>query len=336
MTKKILIATGVYPPESGGPATYAKLLEERLPALGFEVSVLPFSKVRHLPKIFRHAAYFWKCLRMARGADIILAQDTVSVGLPSALAALVARKKFLVRVPGDYAWEQGSQRFGATVPIDEFQSHYFGVRVALLRAVQKFVVRRALRVIAPSEYLRSLTILWGASPKRGVRIYNGIEFPLPVTLPPERPKGFLVVTSARRVPWKGVDRLERVVAREKGWSLFVADTLPRAQALGWAKTADVFVLNSSYEGLSHTLIEVMFLGTPIVATSVGGNPELIRDGVDGLLIHAQDDEALHAALKKIEQDRGAALARGRSAMERAKEFSIDKTLDRLVALIKTL
>ena len=80
----------------------------------------------------------------------------------------------------------------------------------------------------------------------------------------------------------------------------------------------------------------MFLGTPIVATSVGGNPELIRDGVDGLLIHAQDDEALHAALKKIEQDRGAALARGRSAMERAKEFSIDKTLDRLVALIKTL
>ena len=336
MTKKILIATGVYPPESGGPATYTKLLEERLPKRGIEVSVLPFSKVRNLPKIFRHAAYFWKCLRMSRGADIILAQDTVSVGLPSALAALLAGKKFLVRVPGDYAWEQGSQRFGATVPIDEFQSHYFGVRVALLRAVQKFVVRRALRVIAPSEYLRSLTILWGASPKRVVRIYNGIEFPLPVALPPERPKGFLVVTSARRVPWKGVDRLERVVAMENGWSLFVADTLPRAQALGWAKTADVFVLNSSYEGLSHTLIEVMFLGTPIVATSVGGNPELIRDGVDGLLIHAQDDEALHAALKKIEQDRGAALARGRSAMERAKEFSIDKTLDRLVALIKTL
>ena len=273
---------------------------------------------------------------MSRGADIILAQDTVSVGLPSVLAALLAGKKFLVRVPGDYAWEQGSQRFGATVPIDTFQGHYFGVRVALLRVVQKFVVRHATRVIAPSEYLRSLTILWGASPKRVVRIYNGIEFPLPVTPPSERPEGFLVVTSARRVPWKGVDRLERVVAREKGWRLFVSDTLPRAQSLGWAKAADVFVLNSSYEGLSHTLIEVMSLGTPIVATSVGGNPELIRDGVDGLLIPAHDDEALYAALKKIEQNKEAATARGRSAMERAKEFSIDNTLDRLIALLKTL
>src|SRR3989338_10337762 len=79
---RILIATGVSPPESGGPATYAKLLEERLPSLGFTVSVLPFRAVRHLPKIIRHAAYFWKCLRMARSADMVYALDTVSVGLP--------------------------------------------------------------------------------------------------------------------------------------------------------------------------------------------------------------------------------------------------------------
>ena len=80
--KKVLIATGLYPPEIGGPATYTKLLETRLPEYGFEISVLPFSSVRHLPKIIRHAAYFLKCLSRARAADIVFAQDPVSVGLP--------------------------------------------------------------------------------------------------------------------------------------------------------------------------------------------------------------------------------------------------------------
>ncbi len=84
---KILIATGVYPPESGGPATYSKLLEQRLPALGFSVTVLPFRTVRHLPKFVRHFAYFLKCLNLARKADIVYSLDTVSVGLPAALAA---------------------------------------------------------------------------------------------------------------------------------------------------------------------------------------------------------------------------------------------------------
>src|SRR6185436_880397 len=103
---RILVATGLYPPESGGPATYSKFLVEKLPALGVEVSVLPFSRVRYLPKLVRHVAYFFACASLAREADIVYAQDTVSVGLPAALAAFVARKKFMVRVPGDYAWEQ--------------------------------------------------------------------------------------------------------------------------------------------------------------------------------------------------------------------------------------
>ena len=53
--------------------------------------------------------------------------------------------------------------------------------------------------------------------------------------------------------------------------------MPRAEAMGWVKAADVFVLNSTYEGLSHALVEAISLGTPIVATHVGGNPELITD-----------------------------------------------------------
>ena len=118
---RVLIATGLYPPESGGPATHTKLMEERLPALGFEVFVLPFSRVRHLPKVLRHGAYFFKCVAMARKADVVFAQDTVSVGFPAVLAAMLTNTKFVARVPGDYAWEQGGLAFGVRDELDEFQ-----------------------------------------------------------------------------------------------------------------------------------------------------------------------------------------------------------------------
>ncbi len=334
---RILVATGVYPPESGGPATYARLLEERLPALGFSVSALPFSRVRHLPKIIRHTAYFFKCLRMARGADIVYALDTVSVGFPAALAAKMSGKKFLVRVPGDYAWEQARQRFGVSDELDAFQEKKYGWRVALMRRAQRFVVRRADTVIVPSRYMQSVVARWGVNSKV---IYSSIDLATPYELPFDyaqgkpRPEGFLVVSSGRRVPWKNFDGIARVVAKEKHWHFFLAENLPRVRALGWVKAADVFVLNSTYEGLSHALVEAMALGTPVVATSVGGNPELIEDGVDGLLIPPRDDEALYTALKRIEQDKESALARAQSARAAMWKFSIERTIRELAELLR--
>ncbi len=342
MTKKILIATGVYPPESGGPATYSKLLEERLPALGFAVSVLPFSRVRHLPKLIRHVAYFFKCLRMARSTDVVYALDTVSVGFPAALAAKVLGKKLVVRVPGDYAWEQARQRFGVKDELDMFQTKKYGRRVGLLRRIQRFVVRGARAVVVPSEYMKNIVTGWLAPSgvEGGVKnisvIYSSIDLAADYTLPAHRPEGFLVVSSGRRVPWKGFDGIERVVAKEKNWHLFIAGELPRAQALGWVKSADVFVLNSTYEGLSHALVEAMALGTPVVATAVGGNPELIEDKVDGLLVPPGDDNALYAALKRVEEDRESALARAQSARAKTKQFSIDTAVSKLAELLKTI
>ncbi len=333
---KLLVATGIYPPESGGPATYTKLLEEQLPSRGIEVSVLPFRVVRHLPPVIRHFAYFFKCLSMARRADIVYAQDTVSVGLPAAFAALAAGKKFMVRVPGDYAWEQGRQRFGVADELDAFQNKSYGILISLLRSIQKFVVRRATKVIVPSEYMKKIVRGWLGSDKKIERIYSSINLPVPVEDLKARPEGFLVVTIARPVPWKGLDGLQRVVDREPNWKLKIVNDLPYPQAMGWVKAADAFVINSTYEGLSHALVEAMSLGTPIVATNVGGNPELIEDGVDGILISAKNDDALHAALKRIQDDQITAQARANAARAKIKMFTISETIQKLVAVLKSI
>lgn len=330
---RLLIATGLYPPESGGPATYTKLLEERLPALGFEVSVLPFSKVRHLPKAIRHVAYFFACVRMMRRTDVVYAQDTVSVGFPTALAAAILRKPFFVRVPGDHAWEQARQRFGVQDSLDEFQNKRYGWRIEFLRSLARFTVRRATKIIVPSEYMKRIVSAWTSAPV--VRIYSSIDLALTHTLPTNRPEGFLVVSSGRPVPWKHFDAIERVVVQEPSWHFFLAKDLPRAEALGWVKTADVFVLNSTYEGLSHALVEAIALGTPIIATRVGGNPELIEDGIEGLLIPPGDEKALHRALTQIASDPQAARARAEVARSKLSKFSIDTTIKEIASALHT-
>ena len=339
--KRIFVATGIYPPESGGPATYAKFLEDKLPARGYKVFVLPFRTVRFLPKILRHFAYFLLCLFYAMRADVVYALDTVSVGLPAALAAMVMRRSFMVRVPGDYAWEQARQRYGVEDELDEFQTKQYAKQVERMRSLQQFVVGRAKAIVVPSEYMKRIVSGWlvpsgveGTDGSKVHRIYSSIELPPEYELPADKPPGFLVLTIARPVPWKGIDALRDVVAREPRWVFKHIDNMPHTQAMGWLKAADVFVLNSTYEGLSHLLVEAMALGTPVVATNVGGNPEIVEDGVTGLLVPAKDDEALHAAIKQVELDRVGAAARAAQALARTKQFSIDNALARLTELFQ--
>lgn len=334
---RLVIATPLYPPEIGGPATYAKLLEEGLPKEGIEVVLVKFSEVKHLPKVIRHYAYYRRVLKAARNADIVLALDPVSVGLPAMKAAQKAGKPFVVKIVGDYAWEQGVQRFGITQSLDDFVKEKqvpFPVRV--LRRIQTRVARSATRVIVPSEYLKGVVGVWGISTNKIEVIYNAVELPFLPTPPKERAPGFLIVSSGRRVPWKGFEALERVVSREANWHLFIASGLPRAEALGYVQAADVFVLNSDYEGLSHALIEVMALGTPIIATNVGGNTELIEDGITGLLVPSKDDEMLFNALKRIQTDPVAARERATRARSFVQKFSREELLSQTSDILKNI
>lgn len=159
---KLVLATPLYPPDIGGPATYAKELVDGLPAKGIEVKSVKFSDVREWPRLLRHYLYLRKVLRAARDADAILALDPASAGLPAMKAAARAGKPFFVKIVGDYAWEQGRQRFGVTQELDEFirtpQESFF---VRRLQGIQTRVAAAATRVIVPSEYLKGMVTAWG-------------------------------------------------------------------------------------------------------------------------------------------------------------------------------
>lgn len=88
--------------------------------------------------------------------------------------------------------------------------------------------------------------------------------------------------------------------------------------------AAISVLPSLSEGTSNTLLESMAAGTPVIATRVGGNPEVIEDGVSGLLVPPRDSDALAAAITRLLEDTELACRLGQAGMRRVSElFSIE-------------
>ncbi|MEM6551501.1 MAG: glycosyltransferase [Planctomycetota bacterium] len=97
--------------------------------------------------------------------------------------------------------------------------------------------------------------------------------------------------------------------------------------------ADVAVLSSKSEGMSVTILEAMAAGVPVVATDVGGNGELIEHGKTGLLTHAEDAEALGAAMAALVKDRN--VAGGYAAAAKAR-FLANFTESRMIEAYKRL
>ncbi len=368
---KILIATGIFPPDIGGPATYSKLLLEELPARGFTPVVYSFGSVRHYPKIIRHFVYFFGVCRRALKTDLIYAQDPVSVGLPVMFASRLMAKPYLLKIVGDYAWEQGSQRFGVTDFLDEFSKQLIGYRwpVRGLKKIQTIVAKNAREIIVPSKYLKKIVGNWGVNTGKISVIYNAFEgkikedFNRQIFREKNNWSGQVVISVGRLVPWKGFaeliswweevknefpqakllivgdgpdrKRLEALIA-ELNLSSVVKLTgrLSQADLFDYLRGADIFALNTSYEGFSHQLLEVMALGTPIITTKVGGNPELIQDGWNGILVPFSDKEAWLRALRKLlanDIEREALSSAGLATVER---FTRDIMLDQLSIILR--
>lgn len=233
--KNILITTGIFPPDIGGPATYSKLLLDELPKYDFNVKVLSFGEVRHLPKVVRHFVYFLKILRRAKNMDIIFAQDPVSVGLPSVFASKIMRKKFLLKVVGDYAWEQMQnqnaksadrglssakrsvaevrpQSHNEFITPDEFQNKKFDFKTNIRKKIERWTTKKAQRIIVPSNYLKKIVSMWGVKEKNISVVYNGFKFNKDAGNKETIRKlfqfeGKLIISIGRLVRWKGFDTL---------------------------------------------------------------------------------------------------------------------------------
>ena len=95
---------------------------------------------------------------------------------------------------------------------------------------------------------------------------------------------------------------------------------------------DVFVLSSYLEGLGTSVLDAMLVGLPIVATRVGGIPEAVEDGENGLLVPPRSPEALSEAICRLLEDRAMRERLGRRGKTRVHRFDIRETVRRTEAV----
>ena len=132
----------------------------------------------------------------------------------------------------------------------------------------------------------------------------------------------------------GRGRLEEEVRRLRlEHHIKLKGEMVRDEVLQWWRRAAVGVLSSHSEGMPISLIEAAACAVPAVATAVGGIPELVENGVTGLLVPPRDTAALADALSRIVTRPTLGRELGQAARRRAVErFSLSRQVDRLIAL----
>ena len=222
-------------------------------------------------------------------------------------------------------------------------------------ALSRWKYRQVDCFICASEAIRTMLVGDGVAKRRTVTVHEGIDLARVKAAPPAElhqelwlPHDAPIVGNvAALVPHKGqkyligaVARLLRdepdtrvVIAGEGELQAALVQQIRhhhlekhvilagfRPDILSLHKAFDVFVLSSVTEGLGTSLLDAMACARPVVATSVGGIPEVVVDGETGFLVPPRDPEALAAAIGRLISDRGlrekmgaAGLARVQSA-----------------------
>jgi glycosyltransferase involved in cell wall biosynthesis len=331
---RVVFMTGIWPPDVGGPAThgpdFARFLRDR----GHQVEVVTMSDAeptdrpvpvhtvsRGRPFVVRYPEVAVRGARLARDADLIYATATYAA---AAAASRLARRPLVAKLVSDPAYER-ALRYGLFAgSLEAFQTAT-GTRVQALKRLRTRSLGRARRLVVPSRYLADIAIRWELDAARVEVLVNPAPPPADVTPATLAPGTFVYV--GRLTRQKALPDLVDALALVDGASLEIvgdgperatletkvasaglngrvrfAGALPRGEVLARLAGARAAVLASAWENLPHAAVEALAVGTPVVATAVGGVPEVVHDEENGLLVPAHDVPALAAAMRRILDD----------------------------------
>ena len=368
---RVLVVSGIWPPDVGGPAVHAPALASFLHDRGHGVEVVttaprapepepyPVRWVsRSTPTAARHALVAVLVARRARQADVVYATSMVR---RAAIGAALARRPLVLKLVADEAYERARRggRYAGT--LEEFQFDRGGARVRLLRRSRDAAVRSAEHVFCPSGYLREIALGWGLAPDHVSVLPNAAPDvpPMPDRAELRREYGMLATTFAfagRLTMQKDVGLALEAVARVPDVELVLLGDGPergslerravelglhaRVRFLGGGSREDVLrlfrasdcsLLSSSWENFPHTVVESLAVGTPVIATAVGGVPEVVHDGENGYLVPPGSLDALVAAMTRFALDSGERARLAAAAAPSVDAYAPERLLGRIEA-----
>ena len=324
---------------------------------GIKVVPIP-SLVRKISPVQDLRAFFWLWRLMIRERPVIVHTHTSKPGILGRCAAKLAGVPTIVHTPHGHV----------------FYGHFGPLTSRFFVLVERLMAFITDRMIALAEGERNDYIAFSVSnPDRIVTIHSGVEIDRYMTVEVNvedkkkslglNPKGLVVGTVGWLLPIKGPMYLLKAMGclwrshpeiqlvfvgkgeleeklREETFRMGVSD---RVTFLGWRddipeimQVLDIFVLPSLNEGMGRVLVEAMAAGKPIVASRVGGIPDLVRDGQNGLLVGPGDINGLSLAIRKLLIDRKMRDEMGRRGRTMALDFGVEKMVEKIDALYSSL
>lgn len=286
---RILIASGIYPPDIGGPAQYARNLYETWKKQGHEVKVAAYRWERIAPPVIRHLLYLTKIIRKGWNADLILVLDTWSAAVPTMLACRIMGKKYLIRTGGDFLWESYVERTGDLVLFSKFYDQDRATFLAKLSGKERLIFRlggQALRmaatVIFSTDWQKKIfEKAYGLSPNKDLIIENFCGERLSEIKPQSR----VFVGGTRVLKWKNIELLKSAfdLAKKKA----VESGLPPIELDCGKAVYDSFlekiheayaVILVSLGDISPNMIfDAIRTGTPFILTKENGISDRVRE-----------------------------------------------------------
>src|SRR5882724_6291687 len=331
---RVVFLTGIWPPDIGGPATHGPDFAAFLRDRGHQVNVVtmgdeepterpvPVQWVkRDRPFVVRYPQVAVAGYRLARQADVVYATATYAA---ASAAAAAARRPLVAKLVSDPAYER-ARRYGLFAgTLEAFQADH-SVRTLPLKRLRTVALRRARRIVVPSRYLAEIAAGWGVDRTRIEVLTN--PAPAPVDVEPAALADGTFVFVGRLTEQKALpvalaalaevpeaklvlvgDGPERAPLQRLVGELGLDDrvrflgSLPRTEVLEQLAGARAAILSSAWENLPHAAVEALSVGTPVISTAVGGVPEVVHDGENGLLVPAGDPHALAGALRRMLDD----------------------------------
>ena len=341
MSRTVIVVTGIFPPDSGGPAKFSSEFGSWCTRKNIEIKVVTYSSNsssltygelkypvqrsdRSISLVLRYFRMIFNIGRNSRNSAQVLAAGAF---LETYFASLIFRFRYVAKVPGDIVWERARNNQVSNLGIDEFQKARLPFKYLIFRRLFTQSLNRASVVIVPSIGLMQLCKGWGVPEYKLRLIRNSVAIE---DFPAGKPSNieFDLTTVCRLVSWKGVDALIRY-SSTRGLRMAVIGDGPERQTLQnlsdslgaqvkffgdiperdvskLLRKSQIFALNSSYEGLPHALVEARACGLISVARAGTGSAEVINDGIDGFLVRNDRnlDQTLDLALSTSKQPNG--------------------------------
>lgn len=277
---RILIVTGIYPPEIGGPAEYAKNLSLAWQKEGHGVEVRVFSRFNFLPTGLRHLAYFCYILPAVWRADFILALDTFSAALPATMAAKLLNKKMILRTGGDFLWEQYVERTGDLVLLRNFYKTSFeklSLKEIIIFKLIGYILRSVSTVVWSTEWQKNIFMEPYRLTDQKHFVVENYYGPKVESYKPERMN---FIAGTRPLKWKNSARVQRVFERPEIKGKFLEydnTTTPHEKFLSKIQHSYALILANLGDISPNTILDAIRANKPFILTKETGFYEKLKD-----------------------------------------------------------